>query len=284
MKERARAAFTFLEVVSLAAVVSLMMLFLAAGMARTQHSSVATQCQANLKHLITAWVMYAEDNSGRLVPAYHGTGGQGGDPRSSLGPSWAAGRQDWTSAADNTNLLLLTNPKYTRLADYLARNPKSFKCPGDSYLSTVQRNQGWTQRVRSYSGNVGIGQGVLDAGTWDPLYRQVTNIVDLIYPSPSETWVFIEEHPDSMNDPAFFSPYRTSFVDAPAAFHNGACAFAFADGHADLHRWVASASSSKANAVAYQNGSYLNYNPVRAGDPDLHWLSFHSQRRTTNSY
>jgi type II secretory pathway pseudopilin PulG len=283
-KQRNRTAFTFLEVVAVTAVVALMTMLWSVSLARTQRGSAATQCQANLKHLITAWQMYAEDSSGRLVPMYHGGAAQGGNFDPHTGPPWCEGWLDWTTLPDNTNLLFLVNPRYARLADYLGRNPRVFQCPADSYLSPAQRSWGWTRRARNYSGNIGIGLGNAEAGPWDPLYRHVTNIVDLVYPAPSGTWVFIEEHPDSMNDPAFFSPYRTSFIDAPAAFHHGACGFAFADGHADLHRWVASASSSKAAAVGFLNGSYLNSLAVKPGDADLHWLSFHSQRRSTNSF
>ena len=30
----------------------------------------------------------------------------------------------------------------------------------------------------------------------------------------------------------------TEWVDLPASYHNGAATFAFADGHAEVHRWV----------------------------------------------
>jgi prepilin-type processing-associated H-X9-DG protein len=53
-----------------------------------------------------------------------------------------------------------------------------------------------------------------------------------------DTFVFVDEHPDSINDGAFFSPQsKSQFVDIPATYHNRACGFSFADGHAEIHKW-----------------------------------------------
>jgi hypothetical protein len=59
-------------------------------------------------------------------------------------------------------------------------------------------------------------------------------------------WVFIDEHPASINDGGFgfrmpdsFAETKTQgWVDFPAAFHNVACALSFLDGHAEVHKWV----------------------------------------------
>jgi prepilin-type processing-associated H-X9-DG protein len=64
---------------------------------------------------------------------------------------------------------------------------------------------------------------------------------------PTLTWVFMDEHPDSINDglfgmhmPAVASWPRTASTwdDVPASYHNGACGLSFADGHAEIHRWL----------------------------------------------
>ena len=41
------------------------------------------------------------------------------------------------------------------------------------------------------------------------------------------TWYFVDEHPDSINDAAFFSPYRNAWIDLPASYHGGAGGVAF---------------------------------------------------------
>jgi prepilin-type processing-associated H-X9-DG protein len=53
-----------------------------------------------------------------------------------------------------------------------------------------------------------------------------------------DTFVFVDEHPDSINDGAFYAPQsKSQFVDVPATYHNKACGFSFADGHAEIHKW-----------------------------------------------
>ena len=60
-------------------------------------------------------------------------------------------------------------------------------------------------------------------------------------PQPSDIFVFLDEHPDSIDDGYFLDSYSDSgpptWTDLPASYHNGAGSFAFADGHSELHRW-----------------------------------------------
>lgn len=67
---------------------------------------------------------------------------------------------------------------------------------------------------------------------------------------PSKTFVFLDEHPDSINDAAFAvacsgassqpgAPGGTPLIiDFPASYHNGAAGFSFSDGHAEIHKWI----------------------------------------------
>jgi prepilin-type processing-associated H-X9-DG protein len=90
--------------------------------------------------------------------------------------------------------------------------------------------------------------------------------------------VFFEEHPDSINDPAFFPPQRTSWIDLPGGSHDGAGGFSFADGHAELHHWRATARRVPVRL------NLASFPRVRLNDPDVHWLSYHSQRVSEVSY
>lgn len=58
-------------------------------------------------------------------------------------------------------------------------------------------------------------------------------------PSPAKTWLTLDEHPDSINDGYFINnPDASAWQDIPASYHNGACGFSFADGHAEIRKWV----------------------------------------------
>jgi prepilin-type processing-associated H-X9-DG protein len=64
--------------------------------------------------------------------------------------------------------------------------------------------------------------------------RKMAHIID---PAPSSTWVFIDEHPDGINDGYFAISPMNSWIDLPASYHEGACGLAFADGHSMIKKW-----------------------------------------------
>jgi prepilin-type processing-associated H-X9-DG protein len=230
---------------------------------------------------MVGWQMYAQENHDKILVVLHGGAAQGGAGDPTWGAGWVAGWLDWTLSTDNTNTAFLTNPRYARIAPYLGGSTNIFKCPADNYLSTVQQARGWSQRARSYSASLAIGSGNAQTGPWDSLYHQITKISDIQFPGPAQTFVYLDEHPDSMNDPGFFSPHQTALVDLPATYHNDAATFSFADGHSELHKWSGCLTQPRARQVL---DSYTLSLISSAGDPDIHWLSFHTQRVSSNSY
>ena len=87
-------------------------------------------------------------------------------------------------------------------------------------------------RVRSYSINGWMGGRPL-AG--QDHYRVFEKEADIVDPSVSEAWVFIDEHERSINDGWFafdMDGYR-GFLDVPASRHNNRFTLAFADAHAE---------------------------------------------------
>ena len=75
----------------------------------------------------------------------------------------------------------------------------------------------------------------------NPDYVQFFTITAI--PQPSEIFVFLDEHPDSIDDGYFINREDYSeWLDLPASYHNGGAAISFADGHCVLHRWVVSST------------------------------------------
>jgi hypothetical protein len=232
----------------------------AVSLARTKPAGEGIQCLTNTRRLVVAWQMYALDNGDRLITVLQGGSAAGGNFDRVLGPGWVEGWLDWTTSTDNTNYNFLMNPKYAKIAPYVSLAPNTFKCPTDWLVSPAQKGLGWTKRVRSYSIDVTLGEGNALAGPWDVAYAQITKMSSLKFPGPAQTWVFLDEDADTINDPCFYSPHPTDWVDLPAKYHNRATALSFADGHAELHRW----GSSQTN--------------------NIHWMSSRAQRRTSASY
>ena len=257
------AAFTIVELLVVLAVLAFGAMLLVPALARTQPDSGAARCLNNHRQLARAWLMYASDNNDRLA-----TGVSGVSP---TGP-WLlnSGWLDWSTSTDNTNTIFLTNPRYSKLAQYYGKDARLFKCPADQYVSSAQHNRGWKERVRSVSWNVLLGDHS-SAPLFDPTYKFVKKMTDLLNPKPTETWVAIDEHPDSINDGALYAPSSTQWIDLPANYHDGGAGVAFADGHSEIHRWQASLLKVP---IKYT----FSAPPVTASDPDLLWLHYHTPR------
>jgi prepilin-type processing-associated H-X9-DG protein len=163
------------------------------------------------------------------------------------------------------------------MAGYILTERNVHKCPSDKFQSPQQRTRGW-HRVRSVAMNSTLGDGNAMLGPWDSLYRQARSISDLYLPTPAETTVLFDEHPDSINDPLVYAPRQNNWIDIPGNLHDGAGSFSFADGHVALRQWR---TSTIRNLPVRFNFTTLT---VRTGDPDITWMSYTSQRSRDHTY
>lgn len=250
-----------------------------AGANRSKTGSQATQCLTAKHRLATAWSLFTLDNDGAAPGSIHGALAQNPVANATTRP-WAQGWLDWGSRTDNTNFSILISPSYSSIAQYIAEDRKIFRCPSDVYISSIQRQLGWTERVRSvsHSVHVGSGNGGPGDGPWNSAYIKVRKLSEMVNPNPAETYIFLDEHPDSMNDPAFFSPFGDttsgswSHVDGPGNFHDGAGAITFADGRAEIRSWV----DQRIRQLPVTTASLGTMNPAAN---DARWLYLRTPRR-----
>ncbi len=277
--------FTLIELLVVIAIIAILAAMILPALGKAKQKTQGIYCMNNTKQLMLAWQMYNHDFNDKIVVALHGGGAQGGAGWQTWGVGWCEGWLDWGNRQDNTNIAYLITERYAKLAQYVNKSKNIFKCPADNYLGAVQRSLGWRERCRSLSGNIVVGEGNYTEGPTDAIYKHIKKVSEFNYPQPAEVWVFLDEHPDSMNDAGFFDPHQAAFVDIPATYHNAACGFSFADGHAEIHKWRASMAGTRARAVKYTDGSDMPGTlGTRINDPDLHWLSYHTPRISGTSY
>jgi prepilin-type N-terminal cleavage/methylation domain-containing protein/prepilin-type processing-associated H-X9-DG protein len=231
-----RRGFTLVELLVVICICALLAAMLLPALARAKAKAQGSGCLSNNRQLALAWLMYADDNNSRLPYNLGGTAGRRvaahGSPM-----NWVNGVLDWELSPANTNEPTITGAS---LAPFLNNTLKTYRCPADNVLSSLQHSAGWDHRLRSYSMNAMMG----DAGEAsqhgynvnNPGYQQFFKLSSI--PLPSKLFVFLDEHPDSIDDGYFINNGDASqWLDLPASYHNGAAGFCFADGHGESHRW-----------------------------------------------
>ncbi len=211
-------AFTLVELLVVVAIVAILAGMLLPALSKANSKAKGIACLNNLRQLSLAWQSYADDNRGWLAP-------NEASGEVSLPGSWIHGDAKTDPSPRNIEAGCLF-PYNRSIAIY--------RCPSDR-----SRVRGRPQLPRFRS--IAMGTGVAHLNP-DKIPRPVYRQDQFLNPAPANASVFLDEDAWSIQNGALgIEPSGTGvaqFWNLPASRHNRAGVLAFADGHAEVWKWV----------------------------------------------
>jgi len=233
-------AFTLIELLVVIAILALLMAILFPVLRSARERAHRVVCLSNLRQLTFAWLAYAEDHDGKIVPV------AGYTYKTTHGDIVREGRvYGWLGKAlflPESRAAMLENPDKGALWPYI-RDVDVYRC-----------SRGMARHAVTYAPVVSMN-GVNVGGTYVPgtgifqktdfgkrvgsTVLKLTNLTDIISPGAAQRAVFIDmgQTPTGSDFLVYYLDPKWSWHSAPPIRHHEGTTLSMADGHVEFWKW-----------------------------------------------
>jgi prepilin-type N-terminal cleavage/methylation domain-containing protein/prepilin-type processing-associated H-X9-DG protein len=268
--------FTLIELLVVIAIIAVLMAILMPALNRVKEQGKRIVCESSLKNLQLGWMMYADDNDGKIV---NGAGGfhyisangytengaaAGIIERAWVGKGWS---DNYGSLTGNYNTLSDAEKRRAieegALWEY-AKDYGVYKCPtgrrGEYVTYSAVDAMNGLIRSGTASGNGHVYSTGTRVGRTVVWIKRRTEIVS---PAPAQRMVFIDE--GAMTPDSFAVHYNQQgpWWDDPPVRHGDGTTVSWADGHVTHLKWKAAETIQHARETRdyYGGGGWMPSTP-----------------------